>query len=142
MKRRLTVIAVMVTVGALVVLSLAWKPLRSQLSLSLTQHPQPFTELYFTHFAALPTFVFTGRVYPVEYTVVGHHERSPEVTVTATVSYSGGSAQTLGRETLRFGQGGRATGTFTFSPPVRHQIYYVMISLPLGQSIQWRVVAP
>lgn len=133
--------AAVAVVAALTVLAVSWAPLRSQILLSVTKRPAPYTELYFTDFAALPRLVYPGHTYQVPYTVVGHDERAKTVTATGTVQ-AGSRHLSLGRQTLRFGPGGRVAGSFDFSPPVRYAVYYVEVTLSGGPHIQWRVVAP
>ena len=134
-------LAVLALAATLVVLGLTWKPLRDQILLSVRQKPAPYTELYFTSYPSLPHQVLRGTTYPISYTVVGHNSGSPDVVVSGRAE-ANGHEFSIGEQTVRFGAGGVGTGTLYFTPPVRAVIYYVVVSLPNGQSIQWRVPSP
>lgn len=141
MKKAGTTLAVLAAVAALVALGVAWAPLRRQILLSVRQKPTPYTELYFSSFSTLPPQVLQGTSYPISYTVVAHDETSPAVAVSGHAE-AGGHDFYIGTQTVSFGKGGVATGTLYFTPPVRAVIYYVVLSLTNGQSIQWRVPSP
>ena len=140
-RRILLVSAALAVLAALVVLALTWAPLRRQVLLSVSQRPTPYAELYFTDFSALPAAVHPGSSYAVPYTVVSHEGRTEDLTVTAVATYDG-RATPIGTRTLRLRDGGRGRGTFVFTPPEAHTVYRVVIGLPGGQSISWRITAP
>lgn len=142
-RRRILLVggAALAAIVAVVVLAATWAPLRRQVLLSVSQRPTPYAELYFSDFSALPATVEPGRSYAVPYTIVSHEGRTEDMTVSA-VTISDGTTTPIGSRTVRLRDGGRVSGAFLFTPPQPHAIYRVVISLPGGQSISWRISAP
>jgi hypothetical protein len=136
--RRPTAIAVSVAAVLLAVaLAAAFpKQLKHQWELSVVRQQTPYTQLYFTAPASIPSSLVAGQQNTFDFTIENDEGRAYRYTYVVTLKDS--RAQQASTETVTVNSGERVTRAVTVVPRDNKSTYLVSVAIPdLKQSIQF-----
>jgi hypothetical protein len=141
-RSRRTIALLVAFVGiAVAITAMTWRPVKSQLLLSTTRRPTPFTELSFDDVGTLPRTVRPGMTYALPFSITNRTGADTTYRVATEMRYDG-RATSLATEQIPVAAGASIRRTVSFSPPDPNRTYEIVVALDNGELIRWRALAP
>lgn len=112
------------------------KQLKHQWELSAVRQPTPYTQLYFTAPASIPSILVAGQPNTFDFTIENDEGHAYRYTYVITLEDS--RAQQVSKETVSVNSGERVTRAVTVQPTDKKSRYLVSVTIPsLNQSIHF-----
>jgi Protein of unknown function (DUF1616) len=112
------------------------KQLKHQWELSVVRQQTPYTQLYFTAPASIPSSLTAGQRNTFDFTIENDEGRAYSYTYVVTLKDS--RAQQVSKETVTVNSGATVTRAVTVVPKDKDSRYLVSVAIPsLNQSIQF-----
>lgn len=113
------------------------RQLKHQWELSVVRQPTPYTQLYFTAPASIPSVLAAGQQNTFDFTIENDEGRAYRYTYVVTLQDSR-ARQQVSKETVMVNSGERVTRAVTVDPTDKESRYLVSVTIPtLNQSIQF-----
>jgi hypothetical protein len=113
------------------------KQVRHQLELSIVRQPAPYTQLYFSHLAALPEKLKVDQKNTFDFTIINDENRSYHYTYSISLD-DPKTHLVVSRETVTIDNGSSATRAVTVVPKDHKARYLITVALEgVNQSIHF-----